>query len=162
MSKPIISMIAAIGRNRELGVGGRLPWNIPEDLKFFKEQTTGKPVIMGRKTYESIGRALPNRTNIVVTRNPKFSAEGIIVASTLDEAIAIASREGPEEIMIIGGSQIFIAAMDMADRLYLTLIDGSFAADTFFPEYSAWSREISRRTVETDDYTIIFLQLEKP
>jgi len=161
MSKPIISLIAAIGKNRELGAGGTLPWNVPEDLKFFKKQTVGKPIIMGRKTYDSIGRALPNRTNIVVTRNKDFKADGIVVVESVDAAIMAAAEENPDEIMIIGGAQIFDLVMATANKLYLTIIDSEFEADTYFPAYDMFNKELSRHELETDDYRLTFLELGK-
>ncbi len=131
-----ISIIAAIGRNRELGKGNELLWRIPDDLKRFKELTTGHPVIMGRKTFDSIGKPLPNRTNIVVTRDGSWTSEGTLVAHSLDEAFEIAhSAPGSEAYFVIGGAQMYAEALSLADTLYLTLIDARSDADAFFPEY---------------------------
>ncbi len=106
-----------------------MPWHLPGELKYFKEQTMGKPMIMGRKTFESIGRPLPGRRNIVITRNENYTAEGIEVVSSLEEALKLVSNE--DEIMIIGGEQIFKLALPIADRLYITKIDYEFQGDTF-------------------------------
>jgi dihydrofolate reductase len=145
-----VSMIAALGRNRVIGVDNRMPWHIPADLKFFKAQTVGKPVVMGRRTLEAIGKPLPGRPNIVVTRDASFAAEGTIVAPNLDEAISVAETVaeeiGADEVMIIGGGQIYKQMLGKAERLYLTEIDLSPKGDAFFPDYRAvadW-KEVSR------------------
>jgi dihydrofolate reductase len=137
---PRISIIAAIGKNRVLGKNNKLLWHIPEDLRRFKNLTSGHPVIMGRKTYESIfamlGKPLPNRTNIVVTHLDYPAPEGVIVSHSLPEALSRAKdSKGSEEIFIIGGGQIYEAALPFTDRLYLTLIDDEQEGDTFFPPY---------------------------
>jgi dihydrofolate reductase len=140
---PLISIVAAVARNRVIGAGGRLPWRLPEDLKRFKQLTTGAPVIMGRKTHESIGRPLPGRRNIVVTRRRAASWEGCAVAHSLDEALALAG-DAPQ-VFVIGGAELYAEALPRADRLYLTLIDAEFAGDAQFPEFdpAAW-REVER------------------
>lgn len=130
----MISIVAAIGRNREIGHGNELLWRIPDDLKRFKTLTSGHPVIMGRKTFESIGKPLPGRTNIVITRDSSWQAEGVKIAHSLEEAIGIASVIDPE-IFIMGGAQIYEAALPHTDKLYLTLIDDTKDGDTFFPPY---------------------------
>ena len=135
-----VSMIAAIGaETRALGKDNKLLWHLPEDLKYFKQTTLGHAVIMGRKTYESIGKPLPSRTNIVVTRTPTFKAEGCKVVDSLDNALAYAralTNPGSNEIFIIGGAEIYAQALPITDRLYLTLIDApGEGADVFFPEY---------------------------
>ncbi len=129
----IISLIAAIGKNRVIGNKNSLPWSLPADMKHFKELTTGKPVIMGRKTFESIKKPLPNRTNIIITHDPNYKAEGCIIAHSLDDALKAA--ENQKEVMIIGGSQIYKEFLPKADKLYLTLIDADFDGDAYFPEY---------------------------
>lgn len=132
-------MIAAIGKNRELGKGNELLWKIPDDLKRFREITKGHPIIMGRKTYESIGRPLPGRTNIVVTRNAAWAVEGTFSVRTIEEALQIAKQKpGNDEIFIIGGGQIYALGLPYADTLYLTLIDDEKNADSFFPEYAQY------------------------
>jgi len=128
-------LVVAIARNGVIGRGGTLPWRLSTDLKRFKAITMGKPVIMGRKTWESIGRPLPGRLNIVISRNPTYGAEGAAIAGSLREAIAIAEREGEgEEICIIGGSDIFREALPRADLLHVTHVDADVEGDVFFPE----------------------------
>src|SRR3989344_3567649 len=136
MKESIISIIAAIGKNRELGKNNKLLWHIPEDLKRFKQLTFGHVIILGRKTYQSIGHTLLNRTNIIITRNTNFSISGAIITHSLDEALKIAKQKEKEEIFIIGGGLIYKEAINIADKLYLTLVDSTFDADTFFPDYS--------------------------
>lgn len=141
-----ISMIAAIGANRELGKGNDLLWKIPDDLKRFRELTKGHPVVMGRKTFESIlaiaGKPLPNRTNIVITRDLQWHSEGAFPVASIDEALSLAKlKPGSDEIFIIGGAQVYELGLPFADRLYLTLIEDSKEADTFFPEYEAWFKK---------------------
>lgn len=131
----MISLMVAHDPNFVMGVNNDLPWYIPEDLKYFKETTMGKAMIMGRKTYESIGKPLPGRLNIVLTRNETFQAEGVVVVHTLDEAIEKA-REYADEVMVIGGAEIFKMSLDIADRLYITEIHETFEGDTFFPTYA--------------------------
>lgn len=130
----MISLMVAHDPNGVMGVNNDLPWHIPEDLKYFKETTMGKAMVMGRKTYESIGRPLPGRLNIVITRNPDYQAEGVEVVQSLDKAIEIA-REYAEEVMIIGGAEIFKRSMPLADRLYITEVHEEYDGDTFFPSY---------------------------
>jgi dihydrofolate reductase len=131
----IISLIVAMSENRVIGVDNKLPWHIPEDLKHFKKVTSGHPMIMGRKTYDSIGRALPNRTNIVITRNAEFHAEHVHRADSLGKAIGIAEESpGKEEIFIIGGGEIFRQSLGVANRIYLTTVHTKIAGDVFFPE----------------------------
>ena len=139
MNNPTISAVAAIGKNRELGKNGKLIWNIAEDMKHFKEITSGHAVIMGRKTYESIGRPLPNRTNIIITRNSDFTAQGCIVVQSIDEAISEAKKYDTQEVFIIGGGEIYKQAINLTNKLYLTIVNESAQADTFFPEYSDFS-----------------------
>ncbi|MBU2575599.1 dihydrofolate reductase [Patescibacteria group bacterium] len=158
---PTISAIAAIGKNRELGKKGKLIWSIPEDMRHFKEKTKGHPIIMGRKTYESIGKPLLNRTNIVVTRNADFDALGCIIVSSVEDAIEEAKKHDAQEIFIIGGGQIYEQAMCLTDKLYLTIVDESSDADTFFPEYSKFDKVIHREDVDTEKYQFSFVELEK-
>lgn len=128
----MISLVVACGRNNVIGSGGSIPWHVPADLKQFKSLTMGKPIIMGRKTYQSIGKPLPGRTNIVITRHPDFTAEGIQIADSLDAAIKQAGALG-DEIMIIGGGEIYRAALPIADRIYMTRIELAPEGDVFFP-----------------------------
>ena len=140
MQNPRISIVVAISRNRRaIGKNDKLLWHIPEDMRRFKELTTGHPVIMGRKTFESIvgylGKPLPGRDNIVITRNPEYQYEGATVVPSLEAAIEKARKLDTEEIHIGGGAEIYKLALPFVDRLYLTRIDGEPDADTFFPEY---------------------------
>lgn len=161
-----ISLIAAIGRNRELGKNGKMPWHISEDFKRFKAITSRHPIIMGRKTWESLPtKPLPNRLNIVITRNPSFSFAGggpAKLAGNLDEAIRIAKKEsGGDEIFVIGGGQIFEQAIGLADKLYLTVIDASFDADTFFPDYSEFKIKKIFGKGESGEFVYEFQELER-
>ncbi|MFC0336296.1 dihydrofolate reductase [Kushneria avicenniae] len=143
-----VAMIAAVSRNRVIGVEGKLPWYLPEDLKFFKAVTLHKPLIMGRATFASIGRALPNRLNIVVTRDTTFEHPGVRVCHDLENALALADDqamiEGVEEIMVIGGGEIYQQMLPCAARLYLTEIDAEVAGDTLFPELTDDWQEVER------------------
>ncbi|WKA57138.1 dihydrofolate reductase [Planococcus shenhongbingii] len=130
----MISLMVAHDPNRVIGKDNQLPWHIPEDLAYFKKHTVGKGIVMGRNTFESIGRPLPKRRNIVVTRNSDYQAEGVDVVHTLEDAVRLA-EEMHEEVMVIGGEQIFRSILPVADRLYITLIKQDFDGDTFFPEY---------------------------
>jgi dihydrofolate reductase len=134
---PLVSLVAAVARNHVIGAGNRLPWHLPEDLKRFKRLTMGAPVIMGRKTHESIlerlGRPLPGRRHIVVTRQPDAGWPGCEVAHSLDDAIALA-LDAPE-VFVIGGAELYRLALPRADRLHLTLIDADYPGDTLFPAF---------------------------
>ncbi len=135
MSTPRVALVVAMAENRVIGKGGTLPWRVPEDMKWFREITMGKPCIMGRKTWESLPkRPLPGRTNIVVTRDRGYSAEGAVTVASLDEAIVAAGREQPEEIVVIGGAQIYAEALAQTDRIYLTRVHAMVDGDAFFPE----------------------------
>lgn len=129
----MISLIVAHDKNRVIGYENKMPWHLPGELKYFKDTTMGKPMIMGRKTFESIGRPLPGRRNIIVTRNNEYSVEGIEVANSIDEALELAGDV--EEVMVIGGEEIFKLVLPVADRLYITHIEHEFEGDTFFPIY---------------------------
>jgi dihydrofolate reductase len=157
----MISMIAAIGKNRALGLNNQLLWDIPEDIKHFRETTKGHPVIMGRKTFESIGRPLPNRTNIIISRNTGYQQEGCITCTSLENAITEAKKQNSNEIFIIGGAQIYEQGMKLADKLYLTIVDDEPEADAFFPEYSAFSKVLSKKCMDNDKYRFCFLELGK-
>ena len=131
----MLSLIVAAGERNEIGRDGGMPWHLPADLKHFKEVTLGKPVVMGRRTHESIGRPLPGRRNIVVTRNPGYHAEGCEVAHSLEEALRIAGTAA--EVMVIGGAALYREALPLAGRIYLTRVAGQFDADTYFPDFDA-------------------------
>ncbi len=145
-----LSIIVAMAHNRVIGAKNDMPWHLPADLKYFKKTTLGKPIIMGRKTFDSIGRPLPGRQNVVVTRNENWAHEGVDVAPSLDEAITMAGEV--EEIMITGGAQIFDMAIGSVDKLYITEIDLDVEGDTFFPEFpqADW-KEISREAHPSEE-----------
>ena len=146
----MISLIVAHDNNRVIGYENKMPWHLPGELQYFKEQTMGKPMIMGRKTFDSIGRPLPGRKNIVITRNENFHVEGVEVAASLEEALKLAGDV--EEVMIIGGEQIFKIALPITDRLYITHIEHDFNGDTFFPIYGdEWKLISKSEPVETPD-----------
>ena len=130
----MVSVIVAVARNGMIGKANQLIWHISEDLKRFKAITTGHPVVMGRRTFESLGRPLPNRTNVVITRQRDYSAEGCAVAGSLDEAVALFPPS--EEVFVIGGGEIYAQAMPRADRFYLTVVEHDYEGDTLFP---AWN-----------------------
>lgn len=159
--KPKISMIAALSKNNVIGDSGHIPWHISEELKRFRKITTGHPIIMGRKTHQSIGRILPDRTNIIITRDPNFKVEGGIVVHSLDEALEKARKVDQEEIMVIGGGEIYKQALPQADRLYLTLVDAEMEGDVFFPDYSQFKKVISEEKVQAGDYNLTYLTLER-
>jgi len=129
----MVSMIAAMSKGRVIGLNGSMPWHLPADLAHFKRSTMGCPVIMGRKTYDSIGKPLPGRKNIVLSRSSSLKLAGCTVVSTLDSALSKLSDFS--EVFIIGGQQLYQQALPLADRLYLTHIDAEFEGDTFFPDY---------------------------
>ena len=164
-----ISLIAALGRNNEIGKENKLLWNMPADMKHFRETTSGHVVIMGRKTYESIGQPLPNRRNIVITRNTDFTAEGIEVAYSLSEALDTIRNDGAGwdgEVFVIGGAQLYAEAIDIADKLYITRIDSEIPeADAFFPEFgpAEWN-EVTKEPHESDEtnpHAYTFITYEK-
>ena len=133
----LISLIVAMAENRVIGRGNQMPWHLPADLRHFKSVTLGKPVIMGRKTFESIGRPLPGRRNVVISRNLDWCAEGVESVSSLDAALALV--QDADEVMIIGGGQLYREALPLAQRLYLTHIELPVTdADTWFPDYSQY------------------------
>jgi len=137
----IISIIAAMDRKREIGVDNKLPWRLSADLKRFRELTMGHHIIVGRKTFESIGRPLPGRRMIVVTRDVNYKAEGCDVAHSVEDATRLARERGESEVFICGGAEIYAQSIGIVDRMYLTFVDAEVAADTFFPEFDEheWS-----------------------
>ena len=158
-----LSLIAALSSNRVIGVDSRMPWHLSADLKRFKAITWGKPILMGRKTHESIGRPLPGRINIVLTTDPDYLAAGCFVAHSLDEAMALAGES--DELMVIGGASLYERFLPEADQLYLTLIGREFEGDTYFPAFSLedW-RELESETVAEDpsvDFAYRFVVLER-
>ncbi|MBC8337752.1 MAG: dihydrofolate reductase [Alphaproteobacteria bacterium] len=169
-----ISLIVAMAKNRAIGLDGGMPWHIPEDLKFFKAVTMGHPIIMGRKTYQSIGAALPGRTNIVITRNQAFEAMDAEIAHDLEGALkkGMAFEElwgqddVPEEVFVIGGAEIYTLAMDKADRIYMTEVHDTPPGDAFFPDFDKdeWG-ETDRQDREAVDegpaYSFVILDRKK-
>lgn len=160
-----ISCIVAIAKNNVIGKNNTMPWHIPADLKYFKKVTSGHCIILGRKNFESIGKALPNRTNIVVTRQKDFFHSSVISTSSIENALKIALELGEEEVFIVGGAQIYIQTISFWDKLYLTEIQHEFEGDTFFPEidYSDWRliREIRKEKSEDNLYELVFKVFEK-
>lgn len=138
-NKPFLSLIAAMAQGRVLGVNNQLPWHIPADLRYFREKTRHKPIIMGRKTFESIGRPLPERHNIILSRQKNLNIKGVDIQPTLEKAIESLPRE-VSEIMVIGGATVYEVALPFANRLYLTLLDLETVGDCFFPDWHhlAW------------------------
>ena len=157
MTSPKVALVVARAQNGVIGRGGDLPWRMKSDLQWFKANTLGKPVVMGRKTYESIGRPLPQRANIVITRNSRFFAEGISVVSSLSDALALAKDVAlgtdSSEIAIIGGGEIYKEALPLADVLYLTTIEEDVTGDTVFPALNAsdWTVEQAGRITKDAD-----------
>ncbi len=145
-----LSLIVAVARNGVIGRNNALPWHLPEDLRYFKQVTMGKPIVMGRKTFESIGRPLPGRTNIVVTRRDDYAPEGVQLVASLEQAMALAGDialiDGVEELMVIGGAEIYAAALPLARRLYITEVDADVEGDTYLPpvDWEEW-QEVSRQ-----------------
>ena len=159
----MIALVVAMAENRVIGKENKLIWHLPADLKHFKNITTGHPIIMGRKTFESIGKPLPNRTNIVITRQTDFEAEGILVAHSLSDALMMA-QQMDSDIFVIGGAEIYKQAMFLADTIYLTEVHHTFDGDTFFPEIDSvlWE-ETSREEHEADEknkYNYAFVTLK--
>lgn len=157
----MISLIVAHDHNHVIGYENGMPWHLPGDLQYFKEKTMGKPMIMGRKTFESIGRPLPGRRNIVVTRDANYRADGIETATSIEEALALAGDV--PEIMIIGGEQIFRLSMELTDRIYITKINHSFNGDTFFPAYEEEFVLVASQEPETapEGYTFQYQIFER-
>jgi dihydrofolate reductase len=164
--KPKIVIVVAIGKHRALGKDGKLLWHIPDDLRRFKELTKGHPIIMGRKTFESIlgylGKPLPNRTNIVVTRDGGWSHEGVVVADSIEAALDEARKLNPEEIHIGGGADVYRQILPQVDQLRLTLIDDEKEADSFFPEYEKdFPKETFREKREWNGITYTWVDLTR-
>ena len=158
-----LSMIAAMADNRVIGKDNKMPWHLPADLQWFKQTTLGCPILMGRKTYESIGRPLPGRLNIILSRNKNLEIEGCTVVNSLDDALDAA--KGFEEVFITGGAHLYEKFLADADRLYLTLIDGKFEGDTFFPDYTEHQWEeverIDNPADENNPYSYSFVTLKR-
>jgi dihydrofolate reductase len=159
----VVSLVVAMARNHVIGRDNTLPWRLPEDLKHFKAVTLGKPVLMGRRTFESIGKPLPGRTNLVLTRDTAWKSDGAVVVHTLNEALA--RSDAAQELAGIGGAEIFRLLIPLASRIYLTRIDADIPGDTVFPplDYSQWM-EIDSRSFSADErnaYDMTFVTLER-
>ena len=164
-----IAMIAAVAENNAIGINNKMPWYLPGDLRYFKAITMGKAIIMGRKTFDSLRKPLPGRTNIVITRDQNWQHDGVKVVHSLDEALTLAEDialiNGNDEVMVIGGAQIYEQALDKADRLYLTRVYQSFEGDAFFPEIdeNEWL-ETARQDMQSEDedpLTFSYLVLDR-
>ncbi len=157
-----LSLIAAIDKNRLIGNDNKIPWYLPADFAYFKETTMGKPIIMGRTTFESIGKPLPCRRNIVLTRG-EFMHEGVDVVHSFDEAVRSAKDEG--EVFVIGGAQVYKEALSRADKLYITFVEGEFEGDIFFPEidWDDWKeiKSDTRKADEKNPYDMKFAVFER-
>lgn len=166
---PSIALVVAMGQNRAIGRDGQLPWRLRSDMKFFRDVTMGKPIVMGRRTFESLPRVLDGRLNVVLTRDPSFSAADIVSVSSLEAGLEAAKTwagaQGSDEIAVIGGEGVFRAAIPLADRIYLTEVHAAPEADTWFPELDqdAW-REVSRDAFQAgpkDDHDFSIVVLER-
>ncbi len=162
-AKPRISIIAALARNRVIGRDNQLPWRLPADLRHFKALTVGKPIIMGRRTWESLPGLLPDRPHIVVTSEAGYSAEGCTVVHSIDQALTAAGEVA--EVMIVGGAELYTQLLPRAERMYLTLVQAEIEGDAFFPNFDAdqW-REIAREDHPSDErnpYPYSFITLER-
>lgn len=161
----LISLLLAMDRNHLIGSDNDLPWRLPKDLRFFKEKTSGHTIIMGRKTYESMGGALPNRKNVILTSSQEDFPEGVHVIRDL-EAVQEWNKESPgKELFIIGGGNVFKQALNIADRMYITWIDDAFKGDTYFPDFSEdiWTltSKVKGDKNETNPYDYYFLQYDR-
>lgn len=164
----ILSAIAAMSRNRVIGINNKLPWHLPEDLKYFKEKTKGKIMIMGRKTFDSIGqRPLPGRLHIVITRNSDYKSnhELVKIVSSLEQAIALAKtlvgNPYPDEVMIVGGSEIYKQSLPLLNRLYLTVIEKDYSGDAYFPEFESFGYKLTSQENHTGDLPYSFCLYER-
>lgn len=166
---PRVVLVVAMAENRVIGAGGAMPWHIPTDLKRFKALTIGKPVIMGRKTWEAIGKPLADRDNIVVTRQPDFAPKGAIIAGDIEHALimgkALAEGRGASEIAVIGGGEIYAQVLERADRIEMTLVKGEISGDTRFPQidpdrWEETGREAAARG-EKDSHAICYVTMRR-
>ncbi len=158
-----LSAIVAMSENRVIGINNRLPWHLPADLRHFKTLTWNKPILMGRKTYQSIGRALPNRCNVVITRDTRFDAPGCVVVDSIETALAAVAYS--EEVFVIGGMQLFEQLLPQTERIYMTIVHHHFAGDVYFPElnHAEW-HAVERKDYAADEqnpYAYSFITLER-
>ena len=156
-----VSGIAALDDEYTIGAGNRLPWRIPEDSRRFRTLTMGHPVIMGRRTYESIGAALDGRLNVIVTRAANYVGPGCVIVSSIEAALRTAYDADDEEVFIAGGGEIYRQTIDLCDRLYLTLVRGRFGGETKFPDYTAFHRQIYRQPGHDGTHHYEFVVVEK-
>ncbi|MGP7815969.1 dihydrofolate reductase [Niallia sp. 01092] len=160
----MISLIVAMDQNNVIGYKNELPWHLPEDLKYFKKVTTGHPIVMGRKTRDSIGRNLPNRENVILTKNEQFKCEDCTILHSMEELKAWSETKNEEEIFIIGGAEIFKETLNIADRLYITKIDEAYQGDTYFPDldWSNWKIISEEKGIKDEknnvDYTFFIYE----
>jgi len=163
LKHPHLSLIAAMARNRVIGHNNTLPWRLPADLAHFKKTTMGKPMIMGRTTWESLPGLLPGRQHIIVTRHPEYLAEGALISNSIEQAIQLAGEAN--EIMFVGGASIYLQVLPLVDRMYLTLIDAEVEGDSFFPEFDTSDWRVQSEEFypadERNQYGYNFQQLER-
>ncbi len=157
----MLSIIVVIGKNREIGCDNKLLWDIPKDMERFTKITKGHPVLMGDKTFESIGKALPKRINIIISRDKNYQAKGCEICHSIEDAIKLGNKIDKQEIFIIGGGSIYKQTIDIADKLYLTVVDDSPKADTYFPDYSQFQNIAHEEEVEDNGLKFKFLELTK-
>ena len=161
----MISLLVAMDRNRVIGSNNDLPWRLPKDLRFFKEKTTGNTIIMGSRTFDSMGGALPNRRNIVISRSGREFPENVEVLSSISQLEEINTRHPEDELFVIGGGNIFEQTLELADRMYITFIDEAFEGDTYFPEFNAedWllTSKVKGERNATNPYDYYFLQYDR-
>lgn len=160
-----VTAIAAMSKNRVIGSNNGIPWYLQEDFRFFKRTTLNHPIIMGRKTFESIGKPLPKRTNMVVTKNPFYISSGIVILHSLEAALEMANNHGEEEVFIIGGGTIYQQSLPFLDSIYLTEVQTELAGDTFFPElnFNNWkvSEILSHKKDSKNDFDFIIKRYER-
>ena len=165
ITKLKVSAIAAMSQNRVIGSDNEIPWYLQEDFRFFKRTTLNHHIIMGRKTFESIGKPLPKRTNIVVTKNPFFIASGVITANSIEKALSIASNNGETEAFIIGGGSIYEQSLPFLNKIYLTEVETEISGDTFFPklDFNTWkaSNIMSHKKDNKNDYNFIIKEYQR-
>lgn len=160
-----ITLVAAVADNGVIGADGGMPWHLPADLAHFKQLTMGKPILMGRLTWESIGKPLPGRKNLVLTRDSHWHADGAVRVASIDEALRVAAKDGASELMVIGGAEVYRQALPRADRIYMTRVHAEPWGDTLFPEMDpdAWG-EVARRerlSDESNAWDLTFVTLER-
>lgn len=160
----IISLVVAAATNNTIGIDGKLPWHLPNDMKHFKNVTWGMPVIMGRKTFESLGKPLPGRKNIVITRQPGWKKEGVVVVKSIEDALFVARETDAKEVMVIGGGEIYKVLYEKAKRIYMTRVEAEPAGDTFFPSIDQQWFLVSQKNHEADEknaYNYSFQEWER-